>query len=641
MRLCLGPLKNASALAPLNRAGEQIGHGLFFDDPDALVIKQAPDASGSERRSCVSIGNAMSHHSPPLTTPHDPSFAMTFADVRYYVQAKTGGTMHWVHLVVDDDSEWSASQLQESVLFAKLGQMRSQAMLNTIHTLWGTTILLCHYNTSWDYEVVPHEDNEAYTCINISNQTVHTISVKGHNSPRSVNTLGRMVHWTAHAISERGDPAVAPHDRKCNLWMCHGGMGAIDGATAMDVLYSAPWTWYPASLRAVLDHSDDLLVLDLSLGLCLWGIGQTEPMILKSWNQLTADGDVIHIRDPICGLHGTAITSVHTGAAVHCAPKGDDGVDYVYVPPPPPLMSKFTISAVVHHTVETVHVGGVELTIGTIDSQKQWLQRHCYSKQAHTLQLVTSKKKWEADNGLDSSTVTEEVSDGRPMMYLMTYDETASLVPNSERYLGRNLLSDAIEDTSVGNERRLFIPIRMADDRLRIQLMWHGGSGRWTRAPDDLRPLLQGAGRNCFTELTITGGRPATSRMSGDVVVSGGIGVHGEVHCRSVVTLSDQAFKEDIQELNSDDCLQKVQQWKPSSFRWCESKKYDTGFIAQELLSSHSAPHCVHTDTEAGTVSVNYNSMLAYLTGAVKQLATNLDNLTRVVGRLEKRQRLE
>jgi hypothetical protein len=641
MRLCLGSLKNASALAPLDRAGEQTGHGLFFDNPEALVVKQAAEpTTGVQRPSRLSIGDAMDHTQPQQST--NPSFAMTFSDVQYYVHAKTGGGMHWVHLVYLEGEKWSATQ--ESTLFALLDQMHGQAGLNSIHVLWHTTVLVCHRHTqSWVYDVVVSDDDEAYVCIDISNRAVHRIDAKQHGM-RTMRTLGRLVQWTANAISERtDDTTIAPQDKQCNLLMCDPGLG--EGSTAIDVIYSPGCSWHSVSLLTVLSAlTHELLVLDLNVGLCLWKGGQH--IVLKSWNRLTSDGDVVHIRDHHhsgdTDTHQAGITSVHTGATVHCIPRSASGLDYHYVPPPSPLVSKFSISAIVHRSEETASWDGMTLTIDTIEKQRQWLHQH--TEAPHwVLQRITTKADWEADNGLDSSSV----SDGR--MYLVLYDEAGELVRHSERYLGENILRDAIEDAGwLGNERRVFIPIRVSDERLQISLMWHGASGKWTRAPDRLQHLLQGGGRGCFTELAITGGRPATSRRSGDIVVAGGLGVHGDVHCRSVVTLSDRTFKEDIRELDPQDCLHKVRQWKPSSFRWCETKQYDTGFIAQELKMTGSAPHCVHTDEVAGTVSVNYNSMVAYLSGAVKEVASTLDSLANTVNLLgqqmatmNKRQKLD
>lgn len=53
--------------------------------------------------------------------------------------------------------------------------------------------------------------------------------------------------------------------------------------------------------------------------------------------------------------------------------------------------------------------------------------------------------------------------------------------------------------------------------------------------------------------------------------------------------------------------------------------KPDTGFIAQDL--ARVVPTSVQTDPHDGTMSINYNSLMPYLSGAVQELAQRMDDL--------------
>lgn len=616
MSLRVGSFHNRQALGPVNRAGQLNGHGIFFDDADALVLQHA-SGNGSKLR----IGDGLDRS---LDLIHaDGSLAMTLSDVQHYMNQKTGGSIHWVH-ISGGEQVWHHPWRPDSeqcigTLVGILEAMRASTHMATqINVLWDTTLLECSRRESqWVWAVIGFRDDESFTCIDISSRTVHTISA---GAQRQRSTMGRLVQWTANVLSGFDE---AGQTDSYGMLRCDNGRGL--GTTAIDVLYSRQCSWHAVTLIEVLQQKDPeeiLLGLDLGIGICEYQIkaGIPDRFVLKPWSQLTADGDVIHIRDP--HFRTMALTSAHTGAAINCV-RGVTGRDYVYVPPPQPLVSSFRITTIAHHEAVDVTVdGNMLVSLKPISEQQQWLQQNSSETPLHRV------LEWRSD----STNVG---------LHVVTYDGT-SILPGSGLYLGCEdagvrLLGEAVGGIGWSyNERRVLIPVgsweRMSIPKL--SLMWHGPSSKWTRAPDNLMQMQQA--RTCFAELLVTGGRRATNRQTGDIVVTGGVGVHGEIHCQSVVTLSDQSHKRDILALHPDDCLRKVLQWQPSSFCWRDSNQPDTGFIAQDLDRNGSAPHCVRADG-SGVLSVNYNAMMAYLAGAVQALAKQKRHGRKKKGRARQR----
>lgn len=153
-----------------------------------------------------------------------------------------------------------------------------------------------------------------------------------------------------------------------------------------------------------------------------------------------------------------------------------------------------------------------------------------------------------------------------------------------------------------------------------IKLLYHNNV--WTLAPSYLLENAW-AGRDTVSHLRVVGGRDATSTRTGDVVVAGGMGVGGTIWCQTMQTLSDATKKTGISALQN--CLTKVRSMIGTSWQWRNNGRFDSGFIAQDLV--RVVPNAVHTDPHDGTMSINYNSLMPYLSGAVQELADRIDNL--------------
>ena len=135
---------------------------------------------------------------------------------------------------------------------------------------------------------------------------------------------------------------------------------------------------------------------------------------------------------------------------------------------------------------------------------------------------------------------------------------------------------------------------------------------------------------NTFAQInTFSGGVQSTSQSTGTVVVTGGVGVSGDIFCNSTFNMSDKRLKNNVKVL--DNALDIVSNLSGYSFTWNElmpavEGKETVGVLAQEVKSW--APMCTNTDPESGYLSVEYTKLVPYLIESVKTLKRKVDELT-------------
>jgi len=95
--------------------------------------------------------------------------------------------------------------------------------------------------------------------------------------------------------------------------------------------------------------------------------------------------------------------------------------------------------------------------------------------------------------------------------------------------------------------------------------------------------------------------------------------VNGQINYLS----STRAKKENIEDLDEQDCLRIVDQLQPRSFNWIEDGTSDIGFIAEEAADVSDFLVAKNKDDEI--VSVNYFRIVTNLVGAVKELKAIVD----------------
>lgn len=122
-----------------------------------------------------------------------------------------------------------------------------------------------------------------------------------------------------------------------------------------------------------------------------------------------------------------------------------------------------------------------------------------------------------------------------------------------------------------------------------------------------------------ISRLVISGTTPSTSVGTGALVVSGGVGISGEVYASAYNTVSDSTFKEHIKPLeNSLDLVNKIEgvsyHWKNNIY----GSKLQYGVIAQQL--EEIGLNSVVSGSIDGEKSVNYIALIPFLIESIKEL---------------------
>lgn len=120
--------------------------------------------------------------------------------------------------------------------------------------------------------------------------------------------------------------------------------------------------------------------------------------------------------------------------------------------------------------------------------------------------------------------------------------------------------------------------------------------------------------------------------VGGNITIAGSGTFTGSVSATSFITVSDRAAKTDI--LNFDRSTSDIfQKLRPYTFRYNIDSKLPSptiiGLMAQDV--KEVLPEAIHTD-ETGRLLVNYDSIVAVLVGAVKDLQVEVSSLRSVLG---------
>ena len=121
---------------------------------------------------------------------------------------------------------------------------------------------------------------------------------------------------------------------------------------------------------------------------------------------------------------------------------------------------------------------------------------------------------------------------------------------------------------------------------------------------------------------------PATSQSTGALVVTGGIGVGGNIFCNSTYNMSDARLKRNPTRI--DDALERVCNLNGYTFEWNERMDglegtLSVGVLAQEV--KEQAPLCVLQNPETDLYAVEYTKLLPYMIESIKTLKRKCDSL--------------
>ena len=151
----------------------------------------------------------------------------------------------------------------------------------------------------------------------------------------------------------------------------------------------------------------------------------------------------------------------------------------------------------------------------------------------------------------------------------------------------------------------------------------------------------QSQGKNVFFDasadtLTVNG----AFAVNGDSSIVGDIGMNGDltlqsdhdVKARAFITYSDRELKTNIQPMNNP--LEKVMKLEAVSYDLKTGKKNEIGFIAQDVAKI--APEICAVDKNGIGRGIDYSRMSTLLVGALKAQQTQIEDLKKVIAKLQK-----
>jgi hypothetical protein len=115
----------------------------------------------------------------------------------------------------------------------------------------------------------------------------------------------------------------------------------------------------------------------------------------------------------------------------------------------------------------------------------------------------------------------------------------------------------------------------------------------------------------------------STSTTSGTLIVTGGVGISGQMTAASIVETSSIVFKENINPINN--ALNLVMQLAGVTYDRKDNKEHEAGLIAEQVYKI--IPDLVSLDANGKPHGIKYTKLTAYLLESIKSLKQEIDVL--------------
>jgi hypothetical protein len=122
------------------------------------------------------------------------------------------------------------------------------------------------------------------------------------------------------------------------------------------------------------------------------------------------------------------------------------------------------------------------------------------------------------------------------------------------------------------------------------------------------------------TELRATASTASSTVGTGAVVVTGGLGVGGQLTCTTLVETSSIAFKENVNPIEN--ALGIIMQLVGVTYDRKDNNEHEAGLIAEEVYKI--APDLVSLDKDGKPYGIKYTKVVAYLIESVKSLSEDI-----------------
>jgi hypothetical protein len=125
------------------------------------------------------------------------------------------------------------------------------------------------------------------------------------------------------------------------------------------------------------------------------------------------------------------------------------------------------------------------------------------------------------------------------------------------------------------------------------------------------------------TEMRVTASTSSTTVSSGALVVTGGLGVGGQMTATTIVETSSIAFKENVNPINN--ALELVMQLAGVTYDRKDNKEHEAGLIAEQVYKI--IPDLVSLDTNGNPHGIKYTKLTAYLIESIKSLKNEITKI--------------
>lgn len=131
------------------------------------------------------------------------------------------------------------------------------------------------------------------------------------------------------------------------------------------------------------------------------------------------------------------------------------------------------------------------------------------------------------------------------------------------------------------------------------------------------------SGTKAAASVLMTDNVASSTTGSGTLVVTGGVGVSGQVTCATLVETSSIVFKENINPLEN--ALSTISNLLGVTYDRKDNNEHEAGLIAEQVYEI--APDLVSLDNEGKPYGIKYTKLTAYLVESIKTLKQEIDNL--------------
>ena len=139
----------------------------------------------------------------------------------------------------------------------------------------------------------------------------------------------------------------------------------------------------------------------------------------------------------------------------------------------------------------------------------------------------------------------------------------------------------------------------------------------------DRMSFVPNPGRLSVNQIRSTSSQASSSTTTGSLVVTGGVGIGGQLTAVSIVETSSIALKENVNTIQN--ALDSVLQLRGVTYDRLDSKEHESGLIAE--WTEEVLPELVTRDINNDVVGIKYTKLTAYLIEAIKTLSTEIDKL--------------